>query len=79
MIGNINIILFPGEFTKRAFYAGKLDLTAVEGLNDLINSETEFQRKQALNQLEGSLFHVYTEWKNILTKVYDHLIKLKMF
>uniref|UniRef100_T1HQF1 TrmE-type G domain-containing protein n=1 Tax=Rhodnius prolixus TaxID=13249 RepID=T1HQF1_RHOPR len=63
----------PGEFTKRAFYAGKLDLTAVEGLNDLINSETEFQRKQALNQLEGSLFHVYTEWKNILTKCVSNI------
>ncbi|KAK9506562.1 hypothetical protein O3M35_008469 [Rhynocoris fuscipes] len=58
----------PGEFTRRAFYAGKLDLTAVEGMNDLINAETEFQRKQALLQLEGSLFHTYNEWKNILIK-----------
>lgn len=36
----------PGEFTKRAFYAGKLDLTEVEGLADLIHAETEQQRKQ---------------------------------
>lgn len=36
----------PGEFTKRAFYAGKLDLTEVEGLADLIHAETEYQRKQ---------------------------------
>lgn len=36
----------PGEFTKRAFYANKLDLTEVEGLADLIHAETEVQRKQ---------------------------------
>lgn len=38
-----------GEFTKRAFYAGKLDLTEVEGLADLIHAETEYQRKQVIN------------------------------
>lgn len=38
----------PGEFTKRAFYAGKLDLTEVEGLADLIHAETESQRKQVI-------------------------------
>lgn len=38
-----------GEFTKRAFIAGRLDLTQVEGLKDLINAETEQQRKWALN------------------------------
>lgn len=36
----------PGEFTKRAFFGGKLDLTEVEGLSDLIHAETEAQRKQ---------------------------------
>lgn len=36
----------PGEFTKRAFFAGKMDLTEVEGLADLIHAETENQRKQ---------------------------------
>lgn len=36
----------PGEFTKRAFYGGKLDLTEVEGLSDLIHAETEMQRRQ---------------------------------
>lgn len=36
----------PGEFTKRAFYNGKLNLTEVEGLADLLNAETELQRKQ---------------------------------
>ena len=42
-----------GEFTKRAFYSGKLDLTEVEGLADLINAETEHQRRQAFKQLDG--------------------------
>lgn len=41
----------PGEFTKRAFFNGKLDLTQVEGLADLLASETEAQRKQALRQI----------------------------
>lgn len=45
----------PGEFTRRAFLSGKLDLAAVEGLADLIDAETELQRKQALNQLDGAL------------------------
>ena len=44
-----------GEFTRRAFEAGKLDLAAVEGLADLIDSETEWQRRQALRQMEGAL------------------------
>ena len=44
-----------GEFTKRAFQSGKLNLTEVEGLADLINSETEHQRRQALNQMNGDL------------------------
>jgi len=42
----------PGDFTKRAFLNGKMDLTQVEGLADLIHAETEWQRRQALRQLE---------------------------
>ncbi len=42
----------PGDFTKRAFFNGKLGLTEVEGLGDLIHAETEVQRKQALRQME---------------------------
>lgn len=38
----------PGEFTRRAFYNGKLDLTEVEGLADLLQAETEVQRKQVI-------------------------------
>ena len=45
----------PGEFTRRAFLNGKLDLAAVEGLADLIDAETEAQRRQALAQLGGVL------------------------
>jgi len=44
-----------GEFTRRAFENGKLDLTAVEGLADLVMAETEGQRRQALRQLQGAL------------------------
>lgn len=52
----------PGEFTRRAFENGKLDLTQSEGLGDLINAETEGQRRQALRQLEGDLGSLYDTW-----------------
>ncbi|XP_002741880.3 5-taurinomethyluridine-[tRNA] synthase subunit GTPB3, mitochondrial-like, partial [Saccoglossus kowalevskii] len=58
----------PGEFTKRAFLNGKLDLTEVEGLGDLIHAETEAQRKQALRQMEGELSKLYKDWKDRLVK-----------
>ena len=57
-----------GEFTKRAFLNGKLDLLAIEGLNDLVNSETEFQRKQAFDQMEGKLSSLYNKWTSQLIK-----------
>ena len=44
-----------GEFTKRAFRSGKMNLTEVEGLADLINAETEHQRRQAFKQMDGDL------------------------
>jgi tRNA modification GTPase len=53
----------PGEFTRRAFEQGKLDLTAVEGLADLIAAETASQRRQALRQLEGALGRLYESWR----------------
>jgi tRNA modification GTPase len=53
----------PGEFVRRAFENGKLDLTEVEGLADLINAETEAQRRQALAQSEGSLRRLYEGWR----------------
>jgi tRNA modification GTPase len=52
-----------GEFARRAFANGKLDLTAVEGLADLIAAETEGQRRQALCQAEGALGAVYEDWR----------------
>ncbi|RDJ20537.1 tRNA uridine-5-carboxymethylaminomethyl(34) synthesis GTPase MnmE [Bosea caraganae] len=57
-----------GEFTRRAFEAGKLDLAAVEGLADLIDSETEWQRRQALRQMEGSLGRASEAWRQALIK-----------
>jgi tRNA modification GTPase len=57
----------PGEFTKRAFESGRMDLTAVEGLSDLIRAETEAQRKQALGQAEGVLGALYNSWAHQIT------------
>jgi tRNA modification GTPase len=53
----------PGEFTRRAFDHGRLDLTEVEGLADLIDAETEAQRRQALRQLGGELGRLYDGWR----------------
>jgi tRNA modification GTPase len=62
----------PGEFTRRAFDNGKLDLTAVEGLADLIDAGTEAQRRQALRQLEGGLGRLTAGWTARLTRVLAH-------
>jgi len=56
----------PGEFTRRAFEHGKMDLTAAEGLADLVNAETEAQRRQALRQLRGDLGDLYEGWRRQL-------------
>src|SRR5215210_2546267 len=53
----------PGEFTRRAFLNGRMDLSAVEGLADLIDAETEAQRRQALRQLEGRLGSLVETWR----------------
>ncbi len=58
-----------GEFTRRAFHAGRLDLSAVEGLADLVNAETEAQRRQALQQMEGALARLVEGWRQDLLKV----------
>src|SRR5207248_1130742 len=52
----------PGEFTRRAFLNGKLDLTQAEAVGDLAAAETEAQRRQALRQLEGGLGALYRGW-----------------
>ncbi len=53
----------------RAFLNGKLDLTEVEGLADLVNAETEMQRKLALRQVDGALRQLYEQWRSVLLKV----------
>ena len=58
----------PGEFARRAFDAGKLDLTAVEGLADLIAADTESQRRQALRQMEGALGKIYDGWRDAVIR-----------
>ena len=52
-----------GEFTRRAFENGKLDLTAVEGLADLVMAETEGQRRQAYRQMRGVLGKQADAWR----------------
>jgi len=55
-----------GEFSRRAFENGKLDLTAVEGLADLVMAETQGQRRQALRQLQGALANQAEDWRRQL-------------
>jgi tRNA modification GTPase len=55
-----------GEFTRRAFINGRMDLSRVEGLADLVDAETEAQRRQALRQLEGSLGTLVEGWRETL-------------
>lgn len=56
----------PGEFTRRAFENGRIDLTEAEGLADLIEAETESQRKAALAMSEGGLKRLVGEWQQML-------------
>jgi len=52
----------PGEFTRRAYENGKMDLSRVEGLADLIDAETEAQRSQAVRQMEGAFADRCNDW-----------------
>ncbi|XP_047361511.1 tRNA modification GTPase GTPBP3, mitochondrial isoform X3 [Vespa velutina] len=63
----------PGEFTRRAFYNNKLDLVEIEGLADLIEAETEQQRKQALLQANGHLSKLYKDWRKSLINIISNL------
>ena len=56
----------PGEFTKRAFLNGKLDLTAAEAIADLVEAETAAQRRQAMRQLQGEFGRRCEEWRGRL-------------
>jgi tRNA modification GTPase len=62
----------PGEFTRRAFDAGKLDLAEVEGLADLIAAETRAQARQALRQLAGELGRLAESWRARLVRSLAH-------
>ncbi|MBL4803734.1 MAG: tRNA uridine-5-carboxymethylaminomethyl(34) synthesis GTPase MnmE [Alphaproteobacteria bacterium] len=63
----------PGEFTRRAFENGKLDLTEAEAVADLIDAQTEMQKQQALQQLGGGLSALYARWAETLKKTLAHL------
>jgi tRNA modification GTPase len=63
----------PGEFTRRAFENGKLDLSAAEGIADLVAAETAAQRRQALGQAAGGLAGVIEAWTTRLTRALAHL------
>jgi len=56
----------PGEFTRRAFLNGRMDLTECEAVHDLVAAETEAQRRQALRQLDGALGSLYRVWADRL-------------
>jgi tRNA modification GTPase len=62
----------PGEFTRRAFLHGKLDLTQAEAISDLVAAETAAQRRQALRQAEGKLGRLYTAWTARATRLLAH-------
>ena len=58
----------PGAFARRALENGRLDLTQAEAIADLVDSDTQAQRLQALKQLDGALSLIYTNWRNRLVK-----------
>lgn len=61
-----------GEYTRRAFENGRMDLTAAEAVADLVHAETEAQRVQALHQMGGALAHLYDGWAHRLKRVLAH-------
>jgi len=62
-----------GEFTRRAFYNGKVDLTGVEAIADLVAAETAAQKKQALAQMRGGLSELLDNWRHRLIKILAYL------
>ena len=63
----------PGEFTKRAFQNGKISLLKAESIADLISSETEIQRKQALKIMSGKSSDQFNSWRDKLLKILSHI------
>ncbi len=62
----------PGEFSRRAFLAGRIDLTAAEAMADLVDAETDAQRRQALRQLGGGLAATLEAWRGRLIDLLAH-------
>ena len=62
----------PGEFTKRAFRNNKIDFLEAEGIMDLINAETKFQKSLAIHQVNGSLSTIFKKWNKKLLKLLAH-------
>ena len=69
-VTDFKVKLIDLPFSNRAFMNGKLDLTEVEGLGDLIHAETEQQRQQAVRQMDGQLSHMYAKWRQTILKVF---------
>ena len=63
----------PGEFTKRAFQNGRINLLKAESIADLISSETEIQRKQAIKVMTGSSSEIYNRWREKLLKTLSYV------
>ena len=63
----------PGEFTKRAFQNGRINLLKAESIADLISSETEIQRKQALKIMTGQSSDKFNSWRKKLLKILSHV------
>ena len=63
----------PGEFTKRAFLNGRIDLTKSEGVMDLINSETELTRKMAINQISGNVSKLITDLRDDIVALISNI------
>ena len=63
----------PGEFTKRAFQNGKINLLKAESIADLISAETEIQRKQAIKIMNGKSSNKFNSWRKRLLKILSHI------
>ena len=63
----------PGEFTKRAFQNGRINLLKAESVADLISSETEIQRKQAIKIMSGKTSDKFNSWRGKLLKILSHV------
>ena len=63
----------PGEFTKRAFQNGRINLMKAESIGDLISAETEIQRKQAVKIMNGKSSDIFNSWREKLLKILSHV------